>query len=304
MKELIVGEENSLKRLDIYLTEVLGESRNFILKNIKSGKILVNGSIVKGGYALKEGDKITINDLSVDTDIKAENIPLDILYEDDDIIVVNKKSGMVVHPGSGNYSGTLVNALMAHTEDLSDEEGTERCGIVHRIDKDTSGILLIAKTNEAHRILSLGFKNKTIKRKYIALVYGVIENNKGKINAPIARSKTDRKKMCVSDVNAKNAVTNFTVLERYKKATLIELVLETGRTHQIRVHMEYIGYPIVNDPVYGRRKIINDYGQMLHAEYLGFNHPKDGRFVEFDSELPEYFSKILASLENKEKAAN
>mgnify|MGYP004533774541 FL=1 len=298
MKELIVGEENSLKRLDIYLTEVLGESRNFILKNIKSGKILVNGSIVKGGYALKEGDKITINDLSVDTDIKAENIPLDILYEDDDIIVVNKKSGMVVHPGSGNYSGTLVNALMAHTEDLSDEEGTERCGIVHRIDKDTSGILLIAKTNEAHRILSLGFKNKTIKRKYIALVHGVIENNKGKINAPIARSKTDRKKMCVSDVNAKNAVTNFTVLERYKKATLIELVLETGRTHQIRVHMEYIGYPIVNDPLYGRRKIINDYGQMLHAEYLGFNHPRTGEWMEFQVKPEKEFYEILDMFKN------
>lgn len=298
MKELIVGEENSLKRLDIYLTEVLGESRNFILKNIKSGKILVNGSIVKGGYALKEGDKITINDLSVDTDVKAENIPLDILYEDDDIIVVNKKSGMVVHPGSGNYSGTLVNALMAHTEDLSDEEGTERCGIVHRIDKDTSGILLIAKTNEAHRILSLGFKNKTIKRKYIALVYGVIENNKGKINAPIARSKTDRKKMCVSDVNAKNAVTNFTVLERYKKATLIELVLETGRTHQIRVHMEYIGHPIVNDPVYGRRKIINDYGQMLHAEYLGFNHPRTVEWMEFRVKPEKEFYEILDMFKN------
>lgn len=298
MKELIVGEENSLKRLDIYLTEVLGESRNFILKNIKSGKILVNGSIVKGGYALKEGDKITINDLSVDTDVKAENIPLDILYEDDDIIVVNKKSGMVVHPGSGNYSGTLVNALMAHTEDLSDEEGTERCGIVHRIDKDTSGILLIAKTNEAHRILSLGFKNKTIKRKYIALVYGVIENNKGKINAPIARSKTDRKKMCVSDVNAKNAVTNFTVLERYKKATLIELVLETGRTHQIRVHMEYIGHPIVNDPVYGRRKIINDYGQMLHAKYLGFNHPRTGEWMEFQVKPEKEFYEILDMFKN------
>lgn len=298
MKELIVGEENSLKRLDIYLTEVLGESRNFILKNIKSGKILVNDNIVKGGYALKEGDKITINDLSVDTDIKAENIPLDILYEDDDIIVVNKKSGMVVHPGSGNYSGTLVNALMAHTEDLSDEEGTERCGIVHRIDKDTSGILLIAKTNEAHRILSLGFKNKTIKRKYIALVYGVIENNKGKINAPIARSKTDRKKMCVSDVNAKNAVTNFTVLERYKKATLIELVLETGRTHQIRVHMEYIGHPIVNDPVYGRRKIINDYGQMLHAEYLAFNHPRTGEWMEFQVKPEKEFYEILDMFKN------
>lgn len=298
MRELIVDSENSLKRLDLYLTLVLGESRNFILKNIKSGKILVNGNIVKGGYALKEGDKITIDSLSVDTDIKAENIALNILYEDDDIIVVNKSSGMVVHPGSGNYSGTLVNALMAHTDDLSDEEGVDRCGIVHRIDKDTSGILLVAKTNEAHRILSHGFKNKTIKRKYIALVHGVIENNKGKINAPIARSKTDRKKMCVSDINAKEAITNFTVIERYKKATLIELVLETGRTHQIRVHMEYIGYPIVNDPVYGRRKLINDYGQMLHAKYLGFNHPRTGKWMEFEVEPEDKFYEILDMFKN------
>lgn len=298
MKEIVVEEENSLKRLDVFLTEVLGESRNFISKNIKNGNILVNNSIVKNGYLLKTNDVINIKDLKVDTSIKAESIPIDILYEDDDIMVVNKKSGMVVHPGSGNYSHTLVNALMGYTDELSDEGGSERCGIVHRIDKDTSGILLIAKTNEAHRILSDDFKNKRIKRKYLALVHGVIENNKGKINAPIGRSKIDRKKMCVTDQNAKSAVTNFTVLERYKNATLIELVLETGRTHQIRVHMDYIGHPIVNDSVYGKRKVINDYGQMLHAEYLGFNHPITKKYMEFSVSPESEFMEILEMFKN------
>ena len=298
MKEILIEEENSLKRLDVFLTGELNESRNFISKNIKNGNITVNNSIVKNGYMLKAGDIIRIKDLNVDTSVKAEDIPLQILYEDDDIIVVNKKSGMVVHPGNGNYSHTLVNALMGYTDELSDEGGLERCGIVHRIDKDTSGILLIAKTNEAHRILSDGFKNKTIKRKYIALVHGVIEANKGKIDAPIGRSKVDRKKMCVTDENSKHAVTNFTVLERYKNATLIELVLETGRTHQIRVHMEYIGHPIVNDPVYSKRKIINDYGQMLHAAYLGFNHPITNKFMEFECKPEKEFMDILDSFKN------
>ena len=298
MKELEINNENEGKRLDLYLTEILEESRNFILKNIKLGNILVNGNIVKGGYSLKENDKIVIKDLTVDTSINKEDIPLDILYEDNDIIVVNKKSGMVVHPGNGNYSHTLVNALMAHTDDLSDEGGSERCGIVHRIDKDTSGILLVAKTNKAHRILSDGFKNKTIKRKYIALVYGVINNNYGKIVAPIGRSKTDRKKMAVTDENSKAATTNFKVLERYKNSTLVELILETGRTHQIRVHMDYIGHPVVNDPMYGRRKVINNYGQMLHAEYLGFNHPITGKFMEFSVSPEKEFMDIVEQFKN------
>ena len=298
MEKVIVSENDNLKRLDVYLTKYTKESRNFILKNIKNGNILVNGNIVKGGYSLKTNDVIEIGDLKVDTSIVGENIPLDILYEDNDIMVVNKKSGMVVHPGNGNYSGTLVNALIGYTDDLSDEGGSERVGIVHRIDKDTSGILLIAKTNEAHRILSDDFKNKRIKRKYIALVHGVIDNNKGKIVAPIGRSKVDRKKMCVTDENSKNAITNFTVLERYKNATLIECILETGRTHQIRVHMEYINHPIVNDPLYGKRKLINDYGQMLHAEYLGFNHPITGKFMEFYKEPEKEFNDILEMFKN------
>ena len=298
MKELIVEENSINKRLDVYLTEKLNESRNFINKNIKNGNILVNGIGVKSGYSLKKDDIITIKDLKIDTSVKAEDIPIEVLYEDDYIMVVNKRSGMVVHPGNGNYSHTLVNALMSITGDLSDEGGAERCGIVHRIDKDTSGILLIAKTNEAHRILSDDFKNKRIKRKYIALVHGVIENNKGKINAPIGRSKIDRKKMCVTEDNSKRAVTNFTVLERYKNATLIELELETGRTHQIRVHMDYINHPLVNDPVYGKRKVINDYGQMLHAQYLGFNHPITKEFMEFSSPCEKEFNEILDMFKN------
>lgn len=298
MEKIVVTKETELKRLDVYLTEVLEESRNFILKNIKSGNIKVNNNIVKGGYLLKENDVIEIGNLKVDTTIKSEKIDINILYEDDYIIVVNKKSGMVVHPGNGNYSNTLVNALMYHTDNLSDEGGSERCGIVHRIDKDTSGILLIAKTNEAHRILSDDFKNKNVKRKYIALVHGVIDNNKGKIDAPIGRSKVDRKKMCVTDENSKHAITTFTVLERFKNATLLELILETGRTHQIRVHMDYINHPVVNDPTYGRRKQINDYGQMLHAAYLGFTHPITKKFLEFSCEPDEEFNEILDIFRN------
>ncbi len=298
MEELIIEEKDGCKRLDIFLVEHLKESRNLILKSIKNGNILVNGNIVKGGYSLKTGDKVSIGVLRVDTTVKGENIPLDILYEDDDIMVVNKKSGMVVHPGNGNYEHTLVNALIGYTDDLSDEGGSERVGIVHRIDKDTSGILLIAKTNKAHKILSDDFKNKRIKRKYVALVHGVINTNKGKINAPIGRSKADRKKMCVTDENSKAAVTNFTVLERYNKATLLELILETGRTHQIRVHMEYIKHPVVNDPVYGYKKVINDYGQMLHAEYLGFNHPTTHKFMEFEVKPEKEFYDILEMFKN------
>ena len=299
MKELVVAKEDELKRLDVFLVSNLNESRNFILKNIKNGNITVNDNVVKGGYSLKEGDIIKVKDLTVDTSVKAEDIDINILYEDDDIIVVNKKSGMVVHPGNGNYSKTLVNALMYHTDELSDEGGSERCGIVHRIDKDTSGILLIAKTNKAHRILSEDFKNKTIKRKYIALVWGIIDESKGKINAPIGRSKLDRKKMAVTDINSKNAVTNFTVLERFNNATLVECVLETGRTHQIRVHMAEIGYPIVGDYTYSNGK--NPFGivgQMLHAAKLKFVHPTTKEMVEFEAPLPEYFEHVLQELEN------
>ena len=233
----------------------------------------------------------SFGELIENTDITPENIPLDIYYEDDDVIIVNKPSGMVVHPGNGNYSGTLVNALIYHTNSLSSDD--KRPGIVHRIDKDTSGLLMVAKNDVAHANLASQLSKHDINRKYIALVWGVIPHDTGTIDAPIGRDKNDRQKMCVTDVNSKEAITHFRVLERYENTTLIELKLETGRTHQIRVHMNYIGFPIVNDPVYGHRKIINDYGQMLHAALIGFIHPKTNKYMEFDSELPDCFLNIL-----------
>ena len=295
--KIVVNNENVNVRLDVFLSKELDKTRSYIDKQIKYGNVLVNGSSVKNGYSLKEDDTIDVNFSLEESKLEKENIPLDIFYEDEYIMVVNKPSGLVVHPGNGNKSHTLVNALMYHTDNLSESE-SDRPGIVHRIDKDTSGILLIAKTNKAHRILSEDFKNKNIKRKYLALVWGIIDESKGKINAPIGRSKYDRKKMAVTDINSKNAVTNFTVLERLNNATLVECVLETGRTHQIRVHMDYIGHPVVNDPTYGKKKIINDYGQMLHAEYLGFNHPITGKFMEFQVPPEPEFNEILDMFRN------
>ncbi len=298
MQEIVVKKSDSLKRLDIYLSELLNESRSLISKSIKNDKILVNDCHIRSSYIVKENDIVKIFDLNIPSDIVEENIPLDILYEDDYIIVVNKKSGMVVHPGNGNASHTLVNALMGHTSNLSDCSGSNRCGIVHRIDKDTSGILLVAKTNGAHKILSDDFKYKRVKRKYIALVKGIIEENTGKIVAPIGRSKTDRKKMCITPINSKKAVTTFKVLERYKSSTLVELVLETGRTHQIRVHMEYIHHPLINDPVYGNKHIIDDYGQMLHAGYLEFSHPITKEKMTFEVKPDKHFMDILSKFKN------
>ena len=296
--QLVVKDKDALKRLDVFLAENLNVSRSNITKHIKLKDVLVNNESVKSGYLLKEGDVVSFDKWHESTDVLAENIPLDIYYEDDEIMVINKKSGMVVHPGSGNYTGTLVNALMGYTENLSDESGSDRPGIVHRIDKDTSGLLLISKTNEAHTFLANEFKNKSIKRKYIALVSGVINEGKGKINAPIGRDEKDRKKMTVTEKNSKTAVTNFTVLERYKNATLIECQLETGRTHQIRVHLSYIGHPLINDPVYNKKHIINSYGQMLHAGYLGFTHPRTHEFMEFNAPLEEDFIEILNTFKN------
>ena len=294
--QIVINSDNKDIRLDNYMTSILDTTRSNITKHIKDGTIKVNDKVVKSGYMLKEKDIITYSEWKETTEVEKENIPLDIYYEDEDVLVVNKKSGMVVHPGSGNYHGTLVNALTYYTDELSDINGTDRPGIVHRIDKDTSGLLLISKNNKAHQILSDDFKNKRIKRKYIALVSGVINENTGKINAPIGRSLTDRKKMCVTDKNSKSAITNFTVLERYKNSTLIECILETGRTHQIRVHMSYIGHPVINDPVYGKK--INDYGQLLHAYYLGFNHPTTKKFMEFTCSLEDKFNEMLESFKN------
>ncbi len=294
--EIKIKEENSNIRLDNYLTSIINTSRSNITKHIKDGTIKVNDKAVKPGYLLRLGDIISYNEWNESTLVEKENIPLDIYYEDEDVIVVYKKSGMVVHPGNGNYHGTLVNALTYYTDELSSINGSDRPGIVHRIDKDTSGLLLISKNNKSHQILSDDFKNKRIKRKYIALVSGVINESSGKINAPIGRDILDRKKMCVTDKNSKNAVTNFTVLKRYKNSTLIECILETGRTHQIRVHMAYIGHPVINDPVYGKK--INDYGQLLHAYYLGFNHPTTKEFMEFTCPLEPKFEEMLNEFKN------
>jgi 23S rRNA pseudouridine1911/1915/1917 synthase len=292
MKILI--EEANKERLDLFLTKKLEISRSNINKHIKLGDILVNETIVKSGYILNLGDVITVNDLTERTDVIGEQIDLDIYYEDDDVLVVNKPSGMVVHPANGNYHGTLVNALVGRVK-LSDINGENRPGIVHRIDKDTSGLLLVAKNNKAHRILSEDFKNKRITRRYIALVNGIIENEKIKIDAPIGRCKTDRKKMMVTK-DGKQAVTNFKVLERYKTSTLIECELETGRTHQIRVHLAYIDHPVINDPTYG--KGFSKYGQMLHAGVLGFEHPITKKYLEFTAPLEPEFLDILETYKN------
>lgn len=294
MQEYIIDRESNGLRIDNFLASKTDLSRTKIAKMIKDDDILVNGIHVKNSYSLKEDDVITMGEYIEEImNIDPEDMNLEIVYEDDNIIIVNKENGIVVHPAVGNYSGTLVNGLMFHSKKLSSLNGEFRPGIVHRIDAYTTGLLVVAKNNKAHEFLSKQLEEKTTYRKYIALVWGVVNTDTGTIEAPIGRDKNERKKMCVTSQNSKVAVTNFKVLERYKEATLIELNLETGRTHQIRVHMNYIGYPIVNDPVYGRRKIIDNTGQCLHAKELGFIHPSTKEYVEFTSELPECFTNIL-----------
>ncbi len=281
-------------RLDSYLKDLLQISRSQVTKMIKNKEVLVNGKNTKAGFLLNAGDEIIVNHDDSEKNITAEKMDLDIVYEDEDVIVVNKANGIVVHPAPGNYHHTLVNGLLNHAK-LSDVNGEFRPGIVHRIDAYTTGLLMVAKNNEAHAILADELANKKTYRKYVALVWGVIPNDTGLIDAPIGRSPKDRKKMAVVE-NGKKAITHFKVLERYKNATLIELQLETGRTHQIRVHMEYINHPVVNDPVYGHRKIIDNTGQCLHAKQLGFVHPKTKKYMQFDSELPDCFTNILETL--------
>ena len=281
-------------RLDNFLAQALEISRSQVTKMIKAKEVLVNEKIVKPGFLLKESDIITVNHVSEDG-VKPEKMDLDIVYEDDDVLVINKANGVVVHPGAGNHSGTLVNGLLYHTK-LSDVNGEVRPGIVHRIDAYTTGLLMVAKNNKAHEILAEELAEKKTYRKYVALVWGVIESDTGEIDAPIGRSKSDRKKMAIR-ADGKEAITHFKVLKRYEKATLIELRLETGRTHQIRVHMDYIGHPLVNDPVYGNRKLFDETGQCLHAKELGFVHPTTGKYMQFDSELPECFTNILKKFE-------
>ncbi len=297
---MIVEINNSGKRIDKYLNESTEYTRSKIQKMIENGNILVNDIKVKDSYKVKENDNITIKALEETIDILPENIKLDIYYEDDDLIVVNKPSGMVVHPAPGNYTGTLVNALIYHTNNLSKVNTNIRPGIVHRIDADTSGLLLVAKNDKAHNILAEAIQKKEVQREYIALVEGIIMEDIATIDAPIGRDKNNRKKMTVTSENSKKAVTHIKVLERYKDSTLIKCKLETGRTHQIRVHLSYINHPVVNDPVYGHKKLIDkDFGQMLHAEKLGFVHPTTKEYLEFTAKPPKRFEEILKIYKEK-----
>ena len=296
---MIVNNENANTRLDHYLANNTEFSRSKITNLIKEGKILVNGKNVKTGYLIKENDIIEINYEEEELKAEPEKMDLDIVYEDNDVIVVNKANKVVVHPACGNKSGTLVNGLLYHSKNLWSINGGFRLGIVHRIDADNTGLLMIAKNDKAHKILADQLKEKTTHRVYYALVWGVINNETGTVDAPIGRDPKDRKKMAVTPDNSKEAITHFRVIERYKNATLIELKLETGRTHQIRVHMKYIGHPVVNDPVYSNKPLFDDSGQCLHAKELGFIHPTSNEFMKFDSELPECFIKIQNLLKNE-----
>ncbi len=287
----------NVDRIDKYLTNYVDYSRTIIAKMIESEYILVNGNKVKSNYVVKVGDKITIKDGFIEPlDVKPENIPINIVYEDDDIIVVNKESGMVVHPGSGVKEHTLVNALLFHTNNLSDINGEVRPGIVHRIDKDTSGLMVVAKNNKSHELLGDMLSRHEIKREYIALVKGVFPNETATIDAPIGRDKNNRKKMAVTKDNSKEAITHLRVIKRYKDATLLRLKLETGRTHQIRVHLSYIGYPIFNDPVYTNDKT-TEFGQFLHSASIDFKHPINHTEMHFEAPLPQEFQIYIDSLE-------
>ena len=293
--------DNDGIRIDKYLLDKLDISRNKIQKLINDNNILVNGKSVKASYIVRVDDLIECDfEYKEKIDILPEDIPLDIVYEDDDLLVVNKPSGMVVHPAVGNYSHTLVNALMYHCNNLSQVNGVIRPGIVHRIDADTSGLLLVAKNDMAHVDLAKQISEKSVKREYITLVDGVIKEDTATIDAPIGRDVKNRKKMCVTADNSKDAITNIKVIERYKNSTLITCSLLTGRTHQIRVHMNYIGHSVINDPVYGSKKLVDSlFGQMLHARKIGFVHPRTHEYMEFSCEPPEKFLDILEMYKNK-----
>lgn len=289
-------------RIDKFVKEQLGEeySRSAIQLWIEDGHILVNGESVKANYKVNTGDQVTLTIPEAESaEIIPEDIPLDVYYEDADVIVVNKPRGMVVHPAPGHSSGTLVNALMFHCKDLSGINGEIRPGIVHRIDKDTSGLLMAAKNDKAHASLAAQLKEHSVTRKYYALVHGNLSHDQGTIDAPIGRDPHDRKMYTVIEKNSKQAVTHFHVVERFGDYTLVELKLETGRTHQIRVHMKFIGHPLVGDPMYGRSKGIKMDGQALHAAVLGFIHPSSGQYIEFTAPIPDDMEMLLQSLRSR-----
>ncbi|MGF0103744.1 RluA family pseudouridine synthase [Ligilactobacillus ruminis] len=295
MKEKVVEMQKG--RLDKACSEIFSDySRSQIKQLLDGGNITVNGKTEKAKYKVKSGDVIRLEEPETKTlELRPENIPLDIVYEDDDVIVVNKPQGMVVHPAPGHDEHTLVNALLYHCP-LSTINGTFRPGIVHRIDKDTSGLLMVAKNDKAHRSLAKQLKDKTNIREYVALVHGRIAEDEGTINAPIGRSLKDRKKQAVVK-DGRNAVTHFEVLKRYRDYTFVKCILETGRTHQIRVHMKYIGHPLVGDPLYGPKKTIKGNGQFLHAGKLGFVHPTTGKLLVFEAPLPKIFQECLEKLD-------
>lgn len=295
-----IDEHQAGGRLDKLLSTVNEEwSRTQIQQWMKDGHVRVNGQTVKTNYKCSVGDVIEIQiPEPEELDVLPEEMDLDIYYEDSDVLVVNKPKGMVVHPAPGHTTGTLVNGLLAHCKDLSGINGVMRPGIVHRIDKDTSGLLMVAKNDLAHESLVQQLVDKTVKRKYKAIVHGVIPHDYGTIDAPIGRDKKDRQSMAVTEENSKHAVTHFRVLERFDHFTFIECQLETGRTHQIRVHMKYIGYPLAGDPKYGPRKTLDINGQALHAGILGFVHPRTKKYLEFEAPLPEEFENILDKLRN------
>jgi len=295
--EHIIPEEQSGERIDKILAGLNEEwSRTQVQQWIKEGHVLVNGQKIKTNYKCTQDDEIVIEiPEPEELDVIPEEMPLDIYFEDQDVLVVNKPKGMVVHPAPGHLTGTLVNGLMAHCKDLSGINGVMRPGIVHRIDKDTSGLLMVAKNDLAHESLVNQLVEKTVTRKYKAIVHGVIPHDHGTIDAPIARDPKERQSMAVID-NGKKAVTHFKVLDRFNDYTFIECQLETGRTHQIRVHMKYIGYPLAGDPKYGPRKTLDIGGQALHAGVLGFIHPRSKEYLEFEAPLPEYYQQLLEQL--------
>ena len=304
MRELsyIVSEEDAKMRLDKYLAaneESLSRSR--IQSLVEEGQVRVNGNVQKANYKVKANDTIVLEvEDDRELEVEPENIPLDIRYEDEDVSVINKPKGMVVHPANGNQNGTLVNALLYHCKDLSGINGVLRPGIVHRIDKDTTGLLIVAKNDMAHTSLSKQLQTKTVNRLYYALVHGVIPHDFGTIDAPIGRDVNDRQKMAVTATNSKDARTHFKVIERFKDYTLVECRLETGRTHQIRVHMQYIGHPVVGDEKYSYRKTMKTGGQLLHAHQLTFVHPRTNETMTIEAPLPAQFEEILEELRAKE----